>query len=564
MTLSITNTHQQPPNRKVGIHFKLVSSPRWVLMLFILPCLSLHAFAQDKTGEIDKIFSWATPSTPGCSCMISQNGTIVASKTYGSADLEQGVPVNVNTAFDIGSTRKQFIAAAILFLVKDKRLSLTDDIRKYIPELPDYGHKITIDHLLTHTSGIRDWTGILPLASGNPTAFSLILRQQHLNFVPGDEWSYSNSGFVLLTTIAERITKRPFSELARTHIFEPLGMKNTTYIADMQEVIPNRALGYSKQGSDWKLNMYLGNDRGGGAIFSTANDLTLWNNALTSGGLGTFVTEKLQEPAKLNNGRKLGYARGLTLDPYRDTKLVWHSGGAAGYHTWMGRVPSQGLSIAVTCNSDAMSATAIANRLLALYVKSTAAPVAEDGPPPTLKGDTLIKAQKYTGLYFNEQTLEPITLALDKDRFRVAGGPGLAAVAKGSYRRWGATVFYMSQDRFELNFLSPNQFEIRSMEGKTTRYRRAHTYTPSAADLQAFTGRYQSSELGALIEVTPGKDAILAHLNDASGQDLEFRPVDDDTFQMRGIFIRFLRNQSGKVTGLNYSNPVVNNIKFTK
>ncbi|RYU92170.1 class A beta-lactamase-related serine hydrolase [Mucilaginibacter terrigena] len=533
-------------------------------LLAVILFLSLPAFAQDKAAEVDKLFSWATLATPGCTCAISQNGKLVASGAYGAADLERGTPISPETAFDIGSTRKQFIAAAVLLLVQDKKLALTDDIHKYLPGLPNYGHKITVDQLLTHTSGIRDWTGMLPLAQGDPTALSLIMRQRGLNFVPGDEWSYSNSGFVLLTEIAARVAKMPFADYMRKRIFEPLGMKKTIYVSDMQQVIPNRALGYAKNGNGWKASMYLGNDRGGGAIFSTSGDLITWNDVLTSGKLGNFVTEKLQEPSRLNNGRVLGYARGLLIDPYRDTKLVWHSGGAAGYHTWMGRIPSQGLSIVVACNSNTQTATSLGHRLLALYVNSSAAPVPEDGPPPTLTGDDLAEANKLTGLFFNEKTGDPISFSVDRDRFRVAGGPGLAPVSKGHYRRWAASVFFMSQDKFELNFLSPDKLEMKSMEGKITRYRRAQPFKPTEADMQVFTGRYKSDELNAVMDIKPGKDGIIARLNDAPDHEFECKPVYPDTFQIRGVFLRFIRDKAGKVTTLDYSNPVVTHIKFTR
>jgi len=529
------------------------------VLLFFTP-----ASAQDKTNEVDKIFGWATSGTPGCSVVISQGGNVVVNRAYGSADLERGIPVTTETAFDIGSTRKQFIAASVLLLVQDKGISLSDDIRKYVPELPDYGHKITIDHLLTHTSGIRDWTGLMPLANGDPTALTLILRQRGLNFVPGDEWSYSNSGYVLLTEIVTRVTGIPFSEFVRKRVFEPLGMNLTAYVSDMQQSIKNRALGYEKEGNSWKVSMYLGNDRGGGAVFSTANDLNTWNNALSGKKLGEFVTGKLQEPATLNNGRKLGYARGLTLDTYRNMELVWHSGGAAGYHSWLGRIPSQGLSIAVLCNSDAVAATALANRLLALYVSSAGAPPAEDGPPPTLTGDALQEINKLAGLYFNEKIGEPIRISVDRDRFRIAGGPGLAPVSKGRYRRWGTSVSYRSQDRFELNFISENQFELISMEGAIQRYSRAVPYTHTSVELEGFTGRYRNDEIGAFFDMRSVSNVLRGRANDASGEGFELTQVSRDTFPLGGVTLRFIRDKAGKVVALDYSNPLIRNIKFTK
>ncbi|HEY0101589.1 MAG TPA: serine hydrolase domain-containing protein, partial [Pyrinomonadaceae bacterium] len=438
--------------------FRLVSFVVTVLLV------GTTAYAQDKTAEIDKVFSWAKADAPGCAVAVSEQGKLVVNRAYGSADLERDVPLNPASVFDAGSLRKQFVAATVLLLIEEKRLSLAEDIRKYLPELPDYGHKITLDHLLTHTSGLRDWTGLLPLAGGDPDALTIILRQRGLNFAPGEEWSYSNSGYVLLTEIVARTSGMPFSAFTRKRLFEPLGMKTTTYIDDLRSVVKNRALAYEKEGNRWRLDMLLGNDRGGGgALLSTASDLLIWNDALTNARLGAFVSEKLQEPARLNNGRQISYARGLTVEPYGDGKMVWHSGGAAGYHSWLGRLPAQSLSIAVMCNSDAMAATALAHRVANQFLPAAPAPAPEAGAPPALPADALPEVNAKSGLFFNEQTGEPMRLVVDRGRFRVAGGPGLVPLSKDRFRRWGASVQFMSQDEFELHFLSPDQFELKSM-----------------------------------------------------------------------------------------------------
>ncbi len=189
--------------------------------------IATPALAQDKTNEIDKVFSWVTPGMPGCAVAASLNGKQVVNRAYGMADLERNVPITPDTVFDAGSVVKQFVAASVLLLVEDGRVSLTDDIRKYIPELPDTGYKITIDHLLTHTSGIRDWTGIVPFAAGDPDALTVTLRQRGLNFAPGEEWAYSNSGYVLLKEMVGRVSKMAFGDFTRKRLFEPLGMKST-------------------------------------------------------------------------------------------------------------------------------------------------------------------------------------------------------------------------------------------------------------------------------------------------------------------------------------------------
>lgn len=536
-----------------------------LMSLIILTLAGTNVYSQDKISEIDNIFSWATPEQPGCVCAVSQGGKVVFNRAFGSADLERNVPLSTNSVFDAGSVRKQFVAAAVLLLVEDGKLSLLDDVRKYIPQLPDYGHKITLDHLLTHTSGIRDWQPLLNMAGGDPDAMTMILRQRGLNFVPGEEWSYSNSGYVLLTEIVARTSGIPFPEFAHKRLFEPLGMKLTTYSRDMTAVIKNRALAYGKEKDHWKLDMYMGNDRGGaGALLTTPGDLLIWNEALNNNRLSQLVSDKLHEPAELNNGRKLSYTRGLSVESFRGQRMVSHSGGVAGYHAWLGRLPEQGLSIAVMCNSDAMAATAIAHRIMALFVPAGSAAASDDGPPPTIPADALAEVTSKSGVFFNEQTGEQMRLIIDRGRFRIAGGPGLVPVAKDRFRRWGAAVEFMSQDKFELSFLSPDKFELKSMEGRVTRYARAKTFAPNASELQSFAGSYRSDELMATVELSVGKEGLMGRANDRPGPPFQFQPVAPEAFQFGGLILHFVRDKAGKIIGFDYSNPVLRKVRFTR
>src|SRR5687767_4995028 len=325
--------------------------PRSLVVAALLVGTGVHA--QDRTAETDKIFAWVKPGMPGCVAAASQDGKLAVNRAYGLADLERNVPLTTESLLDAGSIRKQFVAAAVLLLVEDGRLSLADDVRKYTPELHDFGHAITIDHLLTHTSGIRDWVPLLNWASGDPDAMSMILRQRTLNFVPGTEWSYSNSGYVLLPEIVTRVSGMKFSEFLHKRVLDPLGMRHSRYIDDPDLVLKNRALAYEPQsGGVWKADMRLGNARGGaGALFTTAADLVLWNDALAAGRLGKFVTAKIQEPARLSNGRELTYARGLSLLTEKGIRIVLHSGGAAAYRSFAARFVDHGVSIAVLCNA---------------------------------------------------------------------------------------------------------------------------------------------------------------------------------------------------------------------
>lgn len=539
------------------------------LLLLLFTVVMLHtgtrAYAQDKTKEIDTIFSWVTPATPGCVCAVSQHGKVIANRAYGSADLERNVPLSPNSILDAGSVVKQFVAASVLLLIEEGRLSLSEDIRKYIPELPDYGYKITLDHLLTHTSGIRDWTGIRPLAEGDPTAITLALRQRGLNFAPGEEWSYSNSGYELLKEIVARTSGMSFSDFTQKRLWEPLKMESTTYLHDMTDVIKNRALAYKKENNRWKLDMYFGNDRGGsGGLLTTANDLLIWNEALTNSTLGAFVTQKLQEPATLNNGRKLTYARGLNVDTRGSDKLVWHSGGAAGYSTLAVRLPERGLSVAIMCNADGGARSEYASRIFDLFLPPA---VAEKNTSDTNAGGAGVTASELTGkagLFFNEQTGQPLRLIVNNNTLSIAGGGPLVAVAADRFKNQRSSLYFMSQAQFELRFRSTDQFEIRTKEGEISRYRSAGAYAPTAAELNVFAGRYESNEMGSVMEMVPEKGGLVMRFHRNPAKALQFKPVDRDTFMLGMMTVRFLRDKNGKVVAFDYSNPVVRNIKFTR
>ena len=541
----------------------------FLLPLFIVAALllAIPAHAQDKTAEIDKIFSWVTPGMPGCAVAASHQGKLVVNRSYGVADLERKVPITADTVFDAGSVVKQFVAASVLLLVEEKRVSLSDDIRKYIPELPDTGHKITVDHLLTHTSGVRDWTGIRPFAAGDPDALTLTLRQRGLNFAPGEEWAYSNGGYVLLKELVARVIKMSFGDFARKRLFEPLGMMSTRYLSDMAEVGKNLALAYEKQGDQWKPAMMLGNARGGGALFTTATDLLTWIDALMGGRLGKFVTQKIQEPATLSNGRKLDYARGL-IQQANGVKIVWHGGSADAYKTIVGHFPEHGFSIAIMCNAGeaADNRDEFAARIFDLFLPGARRAAEAAIPAAASKGAIVdeLELKPKAGLFFSEHTGQPLRLAVQNGTLRVAGGPALRPVTRDRFQRAAVNTQFMSADAFELNFLSQDQFELKSMEGKVTRYRRAQPYAPTAADLQAFAGRYESKEIGSVFQIAPGNNGLVLSLEHLPVRRLDLSPVDRNVFQRGGITVRFHRDTAGKVVTLDFSNPVNRNIKFTR
>jgi hypothetical protein len=240
--------------------------------------------------------------------------------------------------------------------------------------------------------------------------------------------------------------------------------------------------------------------------------------------------------------------------------VIGHSGGAAGFSTWMGRVPEHKLSVAVACNFDPVSATALSGRVADVFLPPPDPNVKRPGPVAAQGVDVSGRA----GLFFDDRTGDPMRLGVSNGRLTIANGPALVPVSATSFRPPRADLFFRSQDDFELTFVDPDRIEIKSMEGQMTRYRRAQPWTPTDADLQSVGGRYESRELGAVYEIVSGANTLKMRLEGAPERSMELTPVERDAYMLRMMIVRFRRDASGRVTGFDYGNPVVKNIAFTR
>ena len=362
-------------------------------IILALAVVTTSASAQSldpaTTSQIDALFArFNRPDTPGCAVGVFQNGAIVYSKGYGSANLEYGVPITPKTPFISGSVAKQFTAGAIALLVEQGRLSLDDDVRKYIPELPDYGAKITVDHLVHHTSGLRDFWALVGVAGmrydDGYTAGDVIRlasRQKALNFPPGSEYDYSNTGYVSLGIIVQRVTGKSLREFAAEQMFGPLGMTSTHYHDDHTMIVPGRASAYSPlPEGGWKINVWNNDIVGQGGVITTIEDLQKWDENFYTGKVGGpgFLKRQLQQ-GRLTSGRTLTYAFGLTVTEYRGLPLVEHGGSSGGYRTVITRFPSAHTSVAALCNVSDANPTMISHKIADLVL----APKFTASPPPT-------------------------------------------------------------------------------------------------------------------------------------------------------------------------------------
>src|SRR5271156_146920 len=402
--------------------------------------LSVAASAQDvATEKVDQIFSvYDKPGSPGCSLGVIRNGDFIYRKAYGSANLELGVPLSLQSVFYMGSVSKQFTAAAIVLAAEQGYLSLDDDVRKYIPELSDYGHVITLRQMIHQTSGFRDFFTLLYLSGHDAGDFNspedilkIVVRQRGLNNIPGDEWIYSNTNYFLLGIVVRRATKKSLSEFAAENMFQPLGMAHTLFYDDHTLVVPGRVAAYDSSPHDtfrvdWSTTYEI---VGGGGLMSTIDDLLLWDRNFYANRLGKgTLARELQTPGVLNNSNKISYAMGLDLGNYRGLPIVDHSGALFGYRTELLRFPEQKFSVICLCNIASAVPENLARKVADIYLADLMRPEASTLNPSRNFPDPATFAGKY---------LDPRTHLMYT--FTASNGDLMA---------WGAVLRRINADQF--------------------------------------------------------------------------------------------------------------------
>ncbi len=339
---------------------------------------------QVPEARIDAVFSKWTTETPGCAVGVSRDGKPVIQKAYGMADLEHDAPNRADTIFEAGSVSKQFTAAAVLLLAQEGKLSLDDPVRKHVPELPDYGAPLTIRHMLQHTSGLRDWGEVAAIAGWPRTTrvhthyhvLDILSRQKALNFPPGTQYSYSNSGYNLAAIIVSRVSGKSFAEFSQERIFAPLGMTKTSWRDDHRRIVKGRAIAYAESGGSYRTEMPFEDVHGNGGLLTTVGDLLKWNENFVAPRVGGPDFLKIQqEPGRFNDGKAHTYAMGLVVNDHRGVAQVAHSGSTAGYRAHLTRFPTERLSVAVLCNVSSGTATQYAMTISEMYLEGKLRPV---------------------------------------------------------------------------------------------------------------------------------------------------------------------------------------------
>ncbi len=344
------------------------------LMLGAVATGSRALGAQGTDGlaaQVDRALARAVTSSqgPGCAVGVTVGATSIT-RARGLADLERSVALTPASIIEAGSVSKQFTAAAVILLSLDGQLGLDDDVRRWFPELPVYDAPITVRHLLTHTSGLRDWGAITALegwprgarAHTNAHVLQVLVRQRALNYTPGATYSYTNSGYNLLALLVERISGQSLAAFTQARLFAPLGMTSTSWRDDHQRVVVGRALAFTG-GSAPKLSMPDESAYGNGGLLTTADDLLRWSEALRRRTFGVAFQQAMEQRMVVRNGDTLDYALGVNVLQHRGTRELSHSGSTGGYRAHLLHFPERDASVAVLCNGAALNATQLAEQL---------------------------------------------------------------------------------------------------------------------------------------------------------------------------------------------------------
>jgi CubicO group peptidase (beta-lactamase class C family) len=543
---------------------------RTLQLSFVVATLATAQGSLDRS--VDAIFSaFDKPESPGCVLAVIKDGSIVYARGYGQADLAHDIPITPSTVFHIASISKQFTAASIVMLAHEGRLSLDDDVRKYIPELPDYGVRITLRNLLDHTSGIKDQWNLLGLNGWrmgsdlytDEDALSVIFRQKSLNFKPGDKYSYSNSGYTLLAQIVKRVSGQTLRQFTTAHIFEPLGMKNTHFRDDHTELIKNFASGYSPHGTTFRMASPSYDTVGPSGLVTTVGDFAKWDRNFYQPQAGwADVIRQMNQPGELNNGRKLDYAFGLEISKYRGLAIVSHSGGDPGYRGDVIRFPDEKFSVICFCNTDGVRPDFLTRKVADLYLAKDLAPVMA---PAVRAARELTKEQVQAniGLYWNSDSddIRKVT-SRDGKLFVASTGSPVPVVAQteNAFVTTGATNI---EYRFEPASGSshPGLVETRA-PAEPVSFMPVEEFKPQAEELPQYAGRYRSDELDPVFTIAARRDKLF--LIRSKFPDAELKPTARDVFTAEGRNWRFVRDEKGIVSGMLMKQSRTQNIVFVK
>ncbi|MGE3616970.1 MAG: serine hydrolase [Gemmatimonadales bacterium] len=547
---------------------------------YTISLLRLEPVAKDGKRLADQLMApYDGPASPGALVHVWRDGKVLFSKAYGMANLAYGIPYTTGTPTNIGSTSKQFTAFAIMLQAQRGRLSLDDDIRKHIPELPAFDHPVTVRHVITHTSGLREFLNLLIMSGrrldhgdwiDRHELIDIVQRQPRLQNVPGSEWNYNNTAFGLAALIVERTSGKDFPTFMREEVFGPLGMTHTMVRPSIRHQVPGGSEGYTP-GPDGFLQIGdLGGAVGAGGIYTTVGDLQTWVANYANPRLGTpAMIKEMMTSYVLANGKETGYGYGLFTDKQRGLRRVHHGGADVAHRSMLAYYPDINAGITVQSNHAGFNSS-VAFQLAAAFFGDAMEPE-KPAAGPAVAFDAASYDPKTFDRYVGRYALEAspdFVLTFSRS------GDSLFAQATGQPR---LTIAPQSDSTFALTIANASVVFRRDAAGKVTGLvlkqggqdlpaRRlegaAPDWKPTAGELAAFTGRYFSEELETFYTVSVKADTLVVQQRRLD--EAKLTPGEPDRFAGGGLNFAFERDRNGKVIGFYVANGRTRDVRFER
>ncbi|MES2777783.1 MAG: serine hydrolase domain-containing protein [Bacteroidota bacterium] len=520
-----------------------------------------HAqLADSLTKKIDSVFAeYDKTNSPGCALAVLKDGNIIYKRGYGMSNMEYNIAISPSSIFHVASVSKQFAAAAIIRLSMEGKLSLNDDIRKYIPQVPDFGHTITFNHLLHHTSGLRDqWT--LQVLAGwrgedlitEKDILEMLARQKALNFIPGADYTYCNTGYTLLGVAVKNISGVSLRDYADAVFFKPLGMTSTHFHSDHSEIVPNRTSAYQKNEKGiWKISIPVFDTYGATSLFTTVEDLAKWDeNFYTRKIGGDAFVNTMQATGVLNDNTAQTYASGLIVYNYKGHKTVEHSGADAGYRSNFLRFPDQHFSVVILANLANINTRTLSNKVADVFLKNNSLKI----PFTVVEIDsTVVKGLAGDYLDMNTKAIFKINY---KNKTLQVGNMALKPSGNAFFTDTiSASTYSFSGDASKARFVLSEIGTIKRT------YEKVKTITLNEAQLQEYKGEFYSAELDTkyLLSI---KDSAL-NVKIPRRDEWKLSPFVKDMFT-GNVTILFSRDNANKITGFFLTAGRVRNLYFEK
>jgi CubicO group peptidase (beta-lactamase class C family) len=536
---------------------------------------TVEPIASSPEIRINQLFcKYIGNEVPGAAIAVVQNGEIQYKNGFGMANLEYDVPITPSTIFHIASVSKQFTVFAILLLENEGKLSLDDDIRKFIPEVPDFGNKITLRNLANHTSGLRDQWNLLAMAGWRlddvitkEQILKLVSKQKELNFNPGNEFVYCNTGYTLLAEVVARVSGKSFPKFTDEYIFKPLKMSNTLFYDDHEKIVKNRAYSYQSTRNGYKKSVLNYANAGATSLFTTVEDLSLWAMNFENPVVGNQeIFNKMSQKAVLNKGDTITYALGQDVGKYKGLNMISHSGGDAGYRTFLGRFPEQKFSVIVFSNDASCNPGALALKVADVYLKDEVKTENKDDKKKTKE---------------NKSSVNIDTLKAYAGQYEIQPG-FILTITEENDKLYGQAT---SQPKFELKAISTTEFSVIGVDAKLTFHRDADnkinllklhqgevfdaprmiSLDKSSVNLGEYVGQFHSDELSTEYTFIIKNDTLFATHPRLS--DIKMTPAKTDIFNGNEWFFgqtEFIRDKNKVVIGCKVSSGRVRNIWFKK